>query len=756
MDRSIASMPDKLSARGRTPTPTNSYLQERLAESREQSSRALNPTHATPQRGRDDYIFDDDEPPRLALVSSPHRSHRRQSSDHARGGLGVREMERHMDRLSKENFSLKLEVHHRDEALAKLRIKVQRMAEQVERVTTLETTNKELFEVNEELCKELEKRDGALKEAIEMINSLEDQNYQLQSQVSSFSRPPTSHADTGYYSAASNPSGPLSRSPSLESKPTVGSVTVLNKRSRSPVKRPSATAHPADTAGGHQPKHMPSSLSDKRVASTALRQLYLSGEESLRTIRNRTSMLSIMSSKIADNDSALPPSPPSPVLSEVSELDSTFFGQRMGDLARDRPPHEDPGTSLFTSSTSQAYAYEDRSLTSPKVGQSRSFEESSLHASTSTPMSPYLSQRLHHNRRSSAHDDFRSEHSHDPTHLSGLRSPEVHPQRRRHKRTNSDSVSPRSASPPAPSIRNRTNPPDPLSPSSYGGFPTGASISHGTPSRFARPAPAAANLLFDGEGIEDFRSPSSAHHHAGSSTLRKRSLSSGADTGPKASPPLIRNYTMNSIPSPPHGHPSTPVHTRRLPPYNRNPIQKSRHPLSQASDYLPYSPPPRDEVRPQTPSSQHPASASPMTSHSGSTPGGPSTHGGDVISMIHPALRHTPPQPAPRRTSFRSVNAASHDISPAAPGDIGGGGRSSGDPADRMSASTRSYEVGDDSAAAEQLQQETPPPRNDSRMRGMMGKGRSPSVDGSGGRKRWPWQRRRGEKGEEGEVGMPV
>ncbi|KAF2228816.1 hypothetical protein EV356DRAFT_497438 [Viridothelium virens] len=589
-----------------------------------------------------------------------------------------------------------------------------------------------------------------------MINSLEDQNYQLQSQVSSYSRPPTSQADTGYYSAASNPSGPLSRSPSVESKPTAGSVTVLNKRSRSPVKRPPATIQSTDNTGGHLPKHMPSSLSDKRPASMVLRQLYLSGEESLRTIRNRTSMLSIMSSKIADNDSALPPSPPSPVLSEVSELDSTFFGQHMGDSSRDRPPYEDPGTSLFTSSTSQTYAYRDPSLSSPKVGQSRSFEESSLQASTSAPRSPYLSQSLHHNRRSSVQDDFRSEHPHDPRHPSASRSPEVHSQRRRHNRTTSDSVSPRSASPSTPSIRNRTKPPDSSSTLPYGGFPTGASISHGTPSRFARPVPAAANLLFDGEGIEDFRSPSPALHQAVStsipSTLRKRSLSSGADAGPKVSPPLIRNYTMSSMPSSTPGQPSTTAHTHRLPPYNRNALPKSRHPLSQASDYVPYRPASREEVRPQTPSSQHPAQASPVTSHSGSTPGGAPTRGSDVISPIHPALRHPPPQPAARRSSFRSANPASNEISAAA-ADVGTSGvGSGGDPADRMSASTRSYEVGDDTAAVEQqLQQETPPPRSESRMRGMIGKGRSPSVDGSGGRKRWPWQRSR--KGEEGDGG---
>ena len=737
---------NKFPPRGRTPVPTNAYLRERLAESRVQSSHVLNSSRTTSERGRDDHIFDDDGPSPSAFTSSPVRAHTRRSSDTLKGGLGVREMERRMDRLSKENFSLKLEIHHRDEALAKLRIKVQQMAEQMQRVATLEATNKELFEVNEELCKELEKRDGALKDAVEMINGLEDQNTQLLSQTSLFSRPATSQADTGYCSAASNPGGPRSRSSSMEFKSVAGSVPAQTLGLQSPKTSQSALG-PGSDAEGQQSKLVPPSASDRKRTSTALRQLYLTGEESIRTIRNRNSFLSILSSKAPDNDSALPTSPPSPALSDVSELDSTFFGQRSEGPPRDVPPYEENGTTLFTTAsttTPRPYVYREASLASPVLDSSRSFDELHLEGSGCRSNSPHRSPRLHHLRRGSVPDESR-EQPYAPIYSSPLRSPQVLPQPHHRNRSKSDSISPGSPRPSTPQVQDVNTSPDSSSPLSYGGFPTGASINHGTPSRFIRPIPVAANLMFDGEGIEDFQCQSPSLHHAASTSVphsqRKRSLSSGTDTMSKVSPALIRNHTMSSVPNSPQGHVFPNLYNHRSPPQMRTGPQKVRHPLSQNTAYVPYRPASRNGPSNPTQISQFSPSISSSPLQSSTLSSGPLTPSSDTVPPTHPPPRHTPTPLGGRKLSFIPNNKATpSDIS--SPTTLGEGG----DRGDRMSSvSGRSYEVEAVEPPVSAMtwvhpSQETPP-RSESRLGSRLGsKGRSPSVDGSG-KRRWPWKR---------------
>lgn len=99
-------------------------------------------------------------------------AHRRRSSAFGRRntsepkGMGMREMEQYIQKITKENFDLKLELFHRRQRHEKLEA-------EIEKLQHLEEDNQELQSVNEELSKELEKRDEAVKEAVNLICELE-------------------------------------------------------------------------------------------------------------------------------------------------------------------------------------------------------------------------------------------------------------------------------------------------------------------------------------------------------------------------------------------------------------------------------------------------------------------------------------------------------------------------------------------------------------------------------------------------------
>lgn len=111
---------------------------------------------------------------------SSRRTSRLASQPPAPRNLGLRDMEDRLDKLSKQNFDLKLEVFHRREKTEELERKVQQLEEMLEIVPVLEmekqimeADNNELLTMNEELIVELEMRDKALNEAVGIICELE-------------------------------------------------------------------------------------------------------------------------------------------------------------------------------------------------------------------------------------------------------------------------------------------------------------------------------------------------------------------------------------------------------------------------------------------------------------------------------------------------------------------------------------------------------------------------------------------------------
>ncbi|TVY16582.1 hypothetical protein LARI1_G005142, partial [Lachnellula arida] len=82
-------------------------------------------------------------------------------------GMGVKQIEEQVSTLHKQNFDLKLELFHRRQRQETLEHKLQEAEKQIDEQA-------ELQEVNEELLSELEKRDQAVEEAVNIIVTLEE------------------------------------------------------------------------------------------------------------------------------------------------------------------------------------------------------------------------------------------------------------------------------------------------------------------------------------------------------------------------------------------------------------------------------------------------------------------------------------------------------------------------------------------------------------------------------------------------------
>ncbi|KAK4139920.1 uncharacterized protein C8A04DRAFT_15429 [Dichotomopilus funicola] len=172
---------------------------------------------------------------------SPSNSYR-PSSGEAKKGLGVKEMEQTLSTLHKQNFDLKLELYHRREKQAALE----------ERMETLERELKERDQLNDSLVHELEKRDKAVEEAIDMIVTLEKRVEQLLLERKMVQQVETD--DTAY------------------------------PRIASPVNTPTPKQMRLDPGDAKTPVRMPSFVSERSENADNLREVYLgaiAGESAL-------------------------------------------------------------------------------------------------------------------------------------------------------------------------------------------------------------------------------------------------------------------------------------------------------------------------------------------------------------------------------------------------------------------------------------------------------------------------------------------
>jgi hypothetical protein len=160
----------------------------------------------------------------------------------------------YVSKINKQNFDLKLELFHR-------RQRAEGLEAQLRKMTALEEENDELQKINEDLLRELEKRDLAIKEAVNIVCVLEEKIENLEARR------------TTENSAISSPkAGHSPRSSCVEplSAPEPRSRETGKHLSHPPL--PSAASSPSKSLG-----RQPPFLRELNGSSSALRSLYQAG-----------------------------------------------------------------------------------------------------------------------------------------------------------------------------------------------------------------------------------------------------------------------------------------------------------------------------------------------------------------------------------------------------------------------------------------------------------------------------------------------
>ena len=173
--------------------------------------------------------------------------------------MGMKEMEQHLSKINKQNFDLKLEVFHRRQRNEMLEAKVERME-------ALEADNAEMQSINEDLLLELEKRDVAIQEAVNLICELEAKIEEM------------GEAEMYFRNSTATP-----RAVIVETKAEEGDAIAQDDRSTSAARLSQDTSRPnvSPTRSDRlSPKpessarRIPSFLREKRKSTDVLRSLY--------------------------------------------------------------------------------------------------------------------------------------------------------------------------------------------------------------------------------------------------------------------------------------------------------------------------------------------------------------------------------------------------------------------------------------------------------------------------------------------------
>lgn len=328
--------------------PASQYLQHRLNERRARNTRPKRARHTDfgPQKGRDDDIFlNEAEASRRDRMfdSSPVVASSRASdagSASRRRTLGLRDMDEQMDLLSKQNFDLKLELDHRRQQTLRMQQQIESMMEQVERAQAVEDEHKELLRINSQLVEELEKRDRAVEEAMDIICDLEDRVAEYEERNSQ-TRPSTANADSGYAGTETHDHEPPSSPPELHTHPKTPHVR--------PAAQASAASHKLQGLLNGQtpakPRREPSVLSQQKPSTHALRSVYMEHTQQLHPVKSFQSLLSKQENRTDDGDDILN-SPRLSVLSE-SSFPSIYSPQK---ASPDRYPWEQSTDELVPNS----------------------------------------------------------------------------------------------------------------------------------------------------------------------------------------------------------------------------------------------------------------------------------------------------------------------------------------------------------------------------------------------------------------------
>ncbi|KAJ5700382.1 hypothetical protein N7536_003395 [Penicillium majusculum] len=231
--------------------------------------------------------------------------------------MGMREMDQYVSKMNRLNFDLKLEVFHRTQQMAVYEKKLERMAEmeeqlahmddlvaEVEELRTAEKDNQTLRESNEQLRMDLDKRDLAVTEAVELICQLESKIEMLENggrgSRLSMSRPMT--AD-GSEALAPKSRAMIDIPERTSSKRNSSILSVAQRQTSSELRKLSKA---------------PSFLRADNKSTATLRSLYAPEEE----IQSRSARTELSKSESFHTSTEImePESPRLSVLSECSEL----------------------------------------------------------------------------------------------------------------------------------------------------------------------------------------------------------------------------------------------------------------------------------------------------------------------------------------------------------------------------------------------------------------------------------------------------
>ncbi|KAJ9489664.1 hypothetical protein VN97_g3599 [Penicillium thymicola] len=231
--------------------------------------------------------------------------------------MGMREMDQYVSKMNRLNFDLKLEVFHRTQQMAVYEKKLERMADmeeqlahmddlvaEVEELRTTEKENQTLRESNEQLRIDLDKRDLAVTEAVELICQLESKIDMLENggrgSRLSMSRPMTADGSGAF---APKSSAMIDIPERTSSKRNSSILSVAQRQTSSELRKLSKA---------------PSFLRADNKSTATLRSLYAPEEE----IQSRSAGTELSKSESfhTTTDIMEPESPRLSVLSECSEL----------------------------------------------------------------------------------------------------------------------------------------------------------------------------------------------------------------------------------------------------------------------------------------------------------------------------------------------------------------------------------------------------------------------------------------------------
>ncbi|KAA8648683.1 uncharacterized protein ATNIH1004_004568 [Aspergillus tanneri] len=228
--------------------------------------------------------------------------------------MGIREMDHYVSKINKQNFDLKLEIFHRAQqmiVLEKKLVQMHKMEEELRRMRQLEDElqelrnteedNQRLRESNEQLRHEIDKRDQAVTEAVDLICRLEARVEELEAGEEDLSRPSTAR--------------PPSDGPDLATPKNRSTVNFPERTS--PKQGPTSSEYHRTSSESRHLIRAPSFLRDEKESTAALRSLYVPVDDQSRSVE---SVMTKSESLQSVNEASEVESPRLSALSECSEL----------------------------------------------------------------------------------------------------------------------------------------------------------------------------------------------------------------------------------------------------------------------------------------------------------------------------------------------------------------------------------------------------------------------------------------------------